>query len=45
MEKWLEKWKIKVNESKASHITCAIRKGHCPAVFINRTIVLQTEAV
>jgi hypothetical protein len=42
---WLEKWKIKVNESKSSHITFTLWKGHCPAVNINQTIVPQTEVV
>jgi hypothetical protein len=45
IEKWLKKWKIKVNESKSSHITFTLRKGHCPAVNINQTITSQTEAV
>jgi hypothetical protein len=37
--------KIKVNESKSSHITFTLRKGHCPAVNINKTVILRTEAV
>jgi len=45
IEKWLQKWKIKVNESKSSHITFTPRKGHCPAVNINQTIIPQTEVV
>jgi hypothetical protein len=27
-EKWLKKWKIKVNESKSSHVRFTLRKGH-----------------
>jgi hypothetical protein len=45
IEKWLQKWKIKVNESKSSHITFTLRKGHCPAVSINQTIKPQAESV
>jgi hypothetical protein len=45
IEKWLKNWKTKVNESKSSHITFTLRKGHCPAVNINQTIIPQTEAV
>jgi len=45
IQKWLKKWKIKVNESKSSHITFTLRKGHCPAVNINRTIIPQTKVV
>jgi len=45
IEKWLKKWKIKGDESKSLHITFVLRKGHCPAVNINQTIIPQTEAV
>jgi hypothetical protein len=45
IEKWIKKWKIKVNGSKSSHITFTLRKGHCPAVNINQTIIPQTEVV
>jgi len=45
IEKWLKKWKTKVNESKSSHITLTLRKGHCPAVNINQTIIHKTEVV
>ena len=44
-EKWLRKWKIKVNESKSTHITFTVRKGLCPPVSINQTIIPQTESV
>jgi hypothetical protein len=27
IEKWLQKWKMKVNETKSSHITFTLRKG------------------
>jgi hypothetical protein len=45
IEKWLKKWKIKVNEPKSSHVTFTLQKGHCLAVNINHTIIPQTEAV
>jgi hypothetical protein len=45
IEIWLQKWKIEVNESKSSHITFTLRKGHCPAVNINQTIIPQAESV
>jgi hypothetical protein len=45
IEKWLQKWKITVNESKLWHIMFTLRKGHCPAVNNNQTIIPQTEAV
>jgi len=45
IKKWLKELKIKVKESKSSHITFTLRKGHCPAVSINQTIIPQTEVV
>jgi hypothetical protein len=45
IEKWLQKWKIKVNETKPAHITFTLRKGQCPPVYINQTVVLQVETV
>jgi hypothetical protein len=45
IERWLQKWKIKVNESKSSHITFTIRNGHCIAVNSNQTIISKAETV
>ena len=45
IEKWVKKWKIKVNKSKSSHIWLILRKVQCPAVNIKQTIVPETEAV
>jgi hypothetical protein len=45
IEKWLKKLKIKVNESKSFHVRFTLRKGHCPAVNINQTVILQREVV
>jgi hypothetical protein len=44
IEKWLKKWKIKVKESKSSQIKFTLRKGHCPAVNINQTIIPQNRS-
>jgi hypothetical protein len=40
-----KKFKIEVKESKSSKIKFTLRKGHCPAVNINQTIIPQTEVV
>ena len=42
---WTWKWRIKINESKSSHITFALRQGHCPPVNIYQTVVPQVETV
>jgi hypothetical protein len=42
---WLIKWKIKVNETKSSHITFTLRKDNCPSIIINQTVPSQVESV
>jgi hypothetical protein len=27
---WTQKWRLKINESKSTHITFTLRRGHCP---------------
>jgi len=29
-ENWTRKWRLKINETKSSHITFTLRRGHCP---------------
>jgi hypothetical protein len=45
IEKWFHKWKMKVNETKSSHIMFTLLKGQCPPVCINQTVILQVETV
>jgi hypothetical protein len=45
IEKWLQNWKMKVNETKSSHITFILPKGQCPPVCINQTIIPHVETV
>jgi hypothetical protein len=45
IKKLLEKYKIRVNESKSSRIMFTLQKGLCPAVTISQTIIPQTEVV
>lgn len=35
LEKWLDKWKIKVNASKCVHITFTLKRKNCPPLSIN----------
>jgi hypothetical protein len=42
---WTRKWKLKINESKSSHITFALRRGQCPPLNINQTVIPQAEMV
>ena len=45
IQNWLQKWKIKVNETKSSHIIFTLRKDKCPAVSISQTVLPQVESV
>ena len=45
IEKWLQKWKMKVNETKSSHITFTLRKGQSPPVCIIQPVIPHVEAV
>jgi len=45
IEKWLQKWRIKVNQNKSTHITFTNRKGQCPSISINQTTIPQGSTV
>jgi hypothetical protein len=45
IQNWLQKWKIKVNETKSSHITFTLRKDNCATISINQTVLPQVESV
>jgi len=45
IEKWLQKWRIKVNQNKSTHITFTNHKGQCPSISINQTTIPQGSTV
>jgi hypothetical protein len=45
IQNWLQKWKIKVNETKSSHITFTLSKDNCAAIRINQTVLPQVDSV
>jgi hypothetical protein len=45
IENWTRKWRLKINETTSSHITFTLRRGHCPPLYINQTVVPQAETV
>jgi len=45
IENWTRKWRLKINETKSSHITFILRRGHRPPVYTNRTVLPQAETV
>jgi hypothetical protein len=45
LKNWLQKWKLKVNETKSSHTTFTLRKDNCPAITINQTVLPKVESV
>jgi len=38
LEKWTRKWRLKISETKSTHITFTLRRGQCPPVYINRMV-------
>jgi hypothetical protein len=42
---WTRRWKLKINESKSSHISFGLRRGQCPPVNIKQTDIPQAETV
>jgi hypothetical protein len=44
-ENWTQKWTLKINETKSLHMTFTLRRGQCPPVYINQTVVPQAETV
>lgn len=45
VEKWLAKWRIKVNETKSSHITFTLRRETCSTVTLNNNPIPQKVEV
>jgi len=45
IENWTRKWRLKINENKSKHITFTLRRGQCPPVYINQTVVPQAETI
>jgi hypothetical protein len=45
IKNWLQKWRIKVNQNKSTHITFTNHKGQCPSISINQTTIPQGSTV
>ena len=45
IETWLNKWRIKVNETKSRHVTFSLREGNCPPVKLNNVVIPQADTV
>jgi hypothetical protein len=45
LDQWAKKWKIKINESKSTQITFALKRGQYPPVFINNAIIPESATV
>jgi hypothetical protein len=42
---WLNEWRMKVNETKSSHVTFTLNSNSCPPVSLNNVIVPQVQEV
>jgi hypothetical protein len=45
IQKWLTKWRLKVNESKSYHATFTLKRSTCPPVQLNGTYLPYTDEV
>lgn len=45
LQDWLQKWNIKVNNSKSVHVTFTLRKNDCSPVYLNGTIIPSCNTV
>lgn len=44
LQKWLNTWRIKVNESKSAHVTFTLRRENCPPVLLIKDQIPQVES-
>lgn len=45
VQNWLQKWRIKANETKSNHVTYTLNRKTCPSVTFNSQTVPQTNDV
>jgi len=45
IENWTRKWRLKTKENKSNHITFTLRRGQCPPVYINQTVIPQAVTI
>lgn len=45
LQKWLNTWRIRVNESKSVHVTFTTRVATCPPVALNNQLIPQNDNV
>lgn len=44
-EKWLNKWNIKINTEKSTHVTFTLRRGECPSPTLNGCVIPSADSV
>jgi hypothetical protein len=45
LQKWLRKWRIKVNTEKSVHVTFTLRRRECPPLYLNRNRIPSHNSV
>ena len=45
LQSWLHKWKIKINESKSTHLTLTLRRDPSPPIYLNNVEITPATAV
>jgi len=45
IEEWTQKWRLKINKNKSTHVTFTLRKGNTPHLYFNNNNIPQAETV
>ena len=45
INQWTKRWKIKVNETKSTHVTFTLRKLVCPPITFNNLVIPSSDEV
>lgn len=45
IERWLQRWKIKVSATKSNHVTYTLRRENCPCVSLGNEVLPHKECV
>lgn len=45
IDEWLKRWRIAINTEKSTHVSFSLRRGDCPAVFLNGSEIPKSDHV
>jgi hypothetical protein len=45
LQQWMNKWKVKVNEAKSTHVIFQLKRGDSPTIRFNNIVIQQKSTV